>query len=164
MIRYLLITSFFCLGLFPALQAQGEDLPARGEAIDAFRIAFFTKRLSLTAEEAQRFWPEYHAYTDELESLRAESRAKQQQMRDLYFANGSEAEIERLSDDFIGLKRREYEIAERYHARFKQVLPIRKVVMLYKAEQDFKRELLQELQRRRQQQGGRPIRPGIRNR
>ena len=163
MIRFILIVSLWYLAFLPAAWAQDDELPARGEAIDAFRIAFFTKRLSLTSEEAQRFWPVYNAYTDALDGLRREGRLKQQRMRDMYFDNGSEAEIERLTDEYIALKRREYELAETYHARFKTVLPIRKVVMLYKAEQDFKRELLLELQRRRQENRAVRPRPGLRN-
>lgn len=155
------LTAFFLLALPWRMHGQGDDLPARGEAIDAFRIAFYTKRLALTSAEAQQFWPVYNAYASELDALRQRGRAMQQEMRDLYLDSGTEADIERLADDFVALKRKESELAEAYHARFKTVLPIRKVVLLYKAEQDFKRELLQELQRRRQENRG--SRPGWRN-
>ncbi|GAB4405501.1 MAG: hypothetical protein OHK0039_06560 [Bacteroidia bacterium] len=147
------------------LRAQEDEFEGRREQLDAFRVAFYTQRLALTSEEAQRFWPVYNAYNAELETLRTESRQKQVQMRQLLAGSSSDAEIEKLADDYLRLRQREYQIAEKYHSSFKRVLPVRKVVLLYRAEQDFKKELLAEIQRRREQNiNNRPgVRPGIRN-
>jgi hypothetical protein len=38
---------------------------------------------------------------------------------------------------------------KKYHNQFKQVLPIKKVAMLYRAEDDFKKELLEKIKERR---------------
>ena len=128
--------------------AQPENTPR--EKIEAFKIAFFTRQLDLTATEAQTFWPVYDRYGEEQERLRQEAEAKRRQMRQA-FSGDNAAIIEQLSDEYIALKQEEATLAAKYHTEFKRVLPIRKVVLLYKAEQEFRRELLEELQRRRQE-------------
>jgi hypothetical protein len=69
--RYLLI--YLILLLFSQLQAQppkpghrGND-PERREQIESMKIAFLTKRLDLTPEEAKKFWPVYNQYSEELD-------------------------------------------------------------------------------------------------
>ena len=137
------------------------------EQIEAFRIAFFTKNLSLTSEEAKVFWPVYNAYSADLEEVRLKKGQLQRNVNQELLSS-DEGRLESLSNQFIELKRQEINLAEEYHDKFKEVLPIRKVVLLYKAEQKFKQELLKEIQRRRQErmQNGRPggMRPGIRRR
>ncbi len=136
------------LGLAP-VQAQDEIAGAR-EQIEAFRVAYYTRELSLSSSEAQRFWPVYNAFTDDLEANRADQRNIQAQLRQAYLS-GSDAEVEKLLDNLMDLRREETEISIQYHTLFKEVLPIRKVAMMYKAENDFKRKLLEHLQTRRQE-------------
>lgn len=71
-------------------------------------------------------------------------------------------ELEKLSDEFISLKRKEADIEEKYHAQFKSVLPIRKVLLLYKTETEFKKEILEEIRRRQMEKRMQEGRPGIR--
>lgn len=155
-LRLILLT---CLALLAALplraQIDPDELPGDARAqYEAFKIAFFTRRLSLTSAEAKVFWPVYDEYTGALADLRRRKRAKQAEMRRAFDAS-SEAELEALADAYLALVNSEADIRTRYHTRFKQVLPIRKVLLLYKAEQAFKRELLEEIRRRRQGGGGR---------
>jgi len=146
-----------CLSGF-TLQAQIDpnELPSEArQQYEAFKIAFFTRRLSLSSEEAKTFWPVYDRYTEALAQVRREQKDKQADMKEA-FTSGSEAQLERLADEYIDITTQEADIRRRYHEEFKTALPIRKVLMLYKAEQDFKRELLEEIRRRRiQQRGGR---------
>ncbi|MEO1451058.1 MAG: hypothetical protein AAFV07_16125, partial [Bacteroidota bacterium] len=133
---YILI--FFAILLTgPAVQAQDEMRGVRQEQIESFKIAFYTRRLDLTTEEAQVFWPVFNAYSDDLDAVRKEGRQLQVRMRQAY-ATASDREIEQMSDEYIGLKRKELEVIETYHQKFKSVLPVRKVILLYKVENDFK--------------------------
>lgn len=144
------------LGGLP-LQAQIDpnELPSEARRqYEAFKIAFFTQRLSLSSEEAKTFWPVYDRYTEALAQLRREQKSKQADMQEA-FTKGSEAQLGRLADEYIDITTQEADIRKRYHEEFKAALPIRKVLMLYKAEQDFKRELLEQIRRRRQQRGNR---------
>ena len=131
------------------LAAQDDALGAR-EQIEAFRVAYYTRELSLSSAEAQVFWPVYNEYADDLEANRQAQRNKQQALRSAFTA-GTDAQVDQLLTELMELKRAEVDITVRYHELFKEVLPIRKVALLYKAETDFKRKLLEHLQERRQE-------------
>ncbi len=73
--------------------------------------------------------------------LRAEARLKANQMND--------AEIEELLNQILEMERKDVAVHERYQAKFKQVLPPRKVLMLYSAEREFRRYLLGNLRNNR---------------
>ncbi len=50
--------------------AQETELPSekKQQDIEALKIAFISKELALTPEEAQKFWPVYNQYAKELRS------------------------------------------------------------------------------------------------
>ena len=50
------------------LEAQSPQ--AKQNSIQVLKVAFITKDLFLTAEEAQKFWPVYNSYTEELKKVR----------------------------------------------------------------------------------------------
>ncbi len=41
--------------------------------LQGLKIAYMTKELSLSSEDAQKFWPSYFSYTDELRLVKKES-------------------------------------------------------------------------------------------
>lgn len=61
----------FCCLVFTA-QAQPTDAPPApvSQNIIGLKMAFVTKQLALTNDEAQKFWPVYYGYTAELRKLR----------------------------------------------------------------------------------------------
>ena len=133
-----------------------ERRPAK-ERVDAMKIGFLTNRLNLTPEEAKIFWPVYNVYSDELEKLRKGRRENIINARD-NFDDMSDAELEKTVDNEIISRQSELEILKKYHPQFKKILPIKKVAKLYKAEEDFKRRLLELIQERRE--GNREDRQG----
>lgn len=144
--------------ILPAITVLAQDQTGRArEQVEAFRVAYYTRELNLSSSEAQRFWPVYNEYADELEENRAEQRRTQMSLRQAY-TGGSDEQVEDLLTELMSLKSAEVALTVQYHELFKEVLPIRKVAMLYKAETDFKRKLLEHLQQRRQNRmnGGRP--------
>ncbi len=112
--------------------------------IEAMKIAFITQKLDLTPEEAQQFWPVYNQYHDKLQELRKKRKAEFKEHKD-NFDNWSDKEIEQLVDSEIAFKQKEIDLQKEYHAKYKSVLPIKKVAKLYHAEEQFKRVLLEKL-------------------
>lgn len=56
------------------VSAQDEQPTAKKQAdIEALRVAFISKELALTPEEAQKFWPLYNQYSQELKATRNEN-------------------------------------------------------------------------------------------
>ncbi|MEO0473454.1 MAG: hypothetical protein AAF206_27830 [Bacteroidota bacterium] len=120
----------------------------RNERINAFKVGYFTRKLNLTPAEAKRFWPLYDQYSEELEEVRQRSKQLQRNVRTT-INSMTDNEVEDLVDEFMGLKAEEFRLNQQYHTDFKKVLPIRKVVLFYKAQADFNRELLQYIRENR---------------
>jgi len=60
-----LIIAFACIAGFARAQ---EEIPSEKQQqnIEALKVAFISKELDLTPEEAQKFWPVYNQYSKEL--------------------------------------------------------------------------------------------------
>ncbi len=133
--------------IIPAF-AQAQDQATR-DKIEAARIAFITERLELTPEQAEKFWPLYREYQNQRESLRQEFMEARQgvQKQDL-----TEEESKRLIELGLQFKDRETQLQRTYSERMARVISNRQILQLRKTEDDFRRMLLQRLERRREMQ------------
>lgn len=148
--RTLLFLSLaFSLLIANAQPGPGPGAANRQERIQALRVAYFTEQLSLTPDEAKGFWPVFDAYSDEMDQVRKQTRMMKRDVRQNYYEM-DEKELEAVADEYITLKKREYEITAKYHPQFKNALPAAKVVMFYKAEQEFPRWVLKNLREMRE--------------
>jgi hypothetical protein len=114
------------------------------EKLDAYRIAFFTKKLNLTPKEAEKFWPVYNEFQDkknkiQMDRLRINRDFNQNEL------NMSEKEMIEAGDRFIALEVQGANLAQEYHRQFKEILSPVKVLRLYQAENQYRMQLLQEL-------------------
>lgn len=121
----------------------------RKEQIESMKIAFITRKLDLTPDEAKRFWPVFNQYTDELQGLRKDRRDRNRDARE-DFEKLNDKEVEKLVDEEIIFRQQELDITKKYHAQFKSVLPVKKVARLYQAQEEFKRELLERIKNRQE--------------
>ncbi len=121
--------------------------PAGGQDLEAIRVGYITKKLSLTPDEAKVFWPVYDAYRAEMKVVRGDMRETVQTARE-DFDVMTDAEVETAVNKMLDNRRKELDITLRYHEQFKKVLNIRKIAKLYKAEHEFTQILLQRLQDR----------------
>jgi Spy/CpxP family protein refolding chaperone len=124
------------------------DGPDRKQ-IEADRVGVYTRILNLTTAEAQRFWPIFNEYQDELNKNRDMMRDKRKAIA-TNFDKMSDAEVEKAIDEFTAIAQRELDIRKKYIVEFKKVLPVKKVILLQKAEMEFKRELLHRFKERRE--------------
>ena len=123
------------------------------EEIESMKIAFITQRLDLTPEDSQRFWPVYNELDGELDAMRKRHRSGMKEFESS-FDELSDDRIDEFLQERFSHRQEELDLRKKYHARFKEVLSMKQVAKLYKAEEDFKRELLKML-RKREQQGRR---------
>ena len=119
------------------------------EEIEAMKVGFLTRKLELTPDEAKKFWPVYNQYQAELGKLR-DSRRNERMMVKNEMDSLSEKEIEKIVDGEISFRQSELDVMKKYNSQFKSVLPMKKVAKLYRAEEDFKRELLHQLREKRE--------------
>lgn len=131
------------LGAYTKIEAQAGGGGKR-EKIEALRIAFITQQLDLTTQEAQVFWPVYNEYLDKLETLRKNFKQQYNKTTDFNFKTDKEAEAYINAE--INMKQKEAEYFKEYYEKIKKVLPLKKVAQLRRAEEDFKKELLHQLQ------------------
>lgn len=118
--------------------------PPRKEKVESMRIAFITQKLDLTPDEAQKFWPVYNEFNKKRDDL--------QMKRKQEFKNNkggldslSDKQIETIVDGEMAFKQKMLDLEKEYHSKLKSVLPIKKVAMLYRAEEQFTHKLLQEI-------------------
>jgi hypothetical protein len=137
------IVFLLVLGL-QRVQAQSQETL---DKIESARIALITERLGLTPEEAEKFWPLYNEYSNQRETLRKEfMNARKQYQRD----NLSEEEGKKLIEMGMQLKERQLALEKEYASRLTDVINNRQLVALKKAEEDFRKMLLERLQQRRE--------------
>jgi len=127
--QFLLIISFLGLGL--GLFAQDEPPKNDGGRIEALKIAFITKKLNLSTEEAQKFWPIYNKYMDEVRKAHQDAKANK------------EPEIQR--------EEKLLSIRKRYNDEFGKAISTEKVNSFFRVEKEFNGVIQKEMLERRQQ-------------
>ena len=150
----LLILIFFLSCTIAFAQPGGKRFEERREKIEALKIAFLTKELNLTSEEAKGFWPVYNKFEEEMHTLRENRRKERGEMK-ADIESMTDKEAEQFVNSEIAFRQNELDIIKKYHPQFKQVLPVKKVALLIRAEEDFKRELLRRIQDRQDGPPGR---------
>lgn len=134
----IIIALFFTLPVFAMAQK-----PMDRKQIESYKIAYLTQKLDLSSEEAKTFWPIYYNWQREQMNLRKEREEKMISFRKL-------TEIEELSDDQIqvliqndfSFRQRELNLERNYFLKLKSKLPIKIIGKFYRAQEAFKRELL----------------------
>jgi hypothetical protein len=125
------------------------------EKLNNYKIGFFTKRLNLTSAEAEKFWPVYNEYQLQRNQIQLE---KVKLNRTFNQSQGtlSDTQLGEIGDKYVDCIVQESALAVTFHKKLKTVLPPDKVIMYYQAENQYKAQLLNELQNQRQQQKLRP--------
>lgn len=141
-------TLLIVLGLFLGLQATAQPREKHADKIKAARIEFMKKKLALTPEEEKAFIPLYTAMLDELDSLRKNYK-DDIDLKDVDLTFMTDKECEKLIESIQEFRTKELEITKKYTDEFKKILPVKKVAMIYKAEFEFRRELVERLREER---------------
>ena len=134
--------NIFLFCLFPAIvSAQG---PRPGdEKMESYKVTWLTTKLDLSTDEAKTFWPIYNDYVREQSSLRKERMQKMISFRKIKEIDDlTDAEIEGLILNDFAFRQRELNIEKKYYNKFKAGLPIKIVGKFYRAQEAFKKELL----------------------
>lgn len=130
------------LAVYPLLQVHAQN--ANLDKLNAYKIAFFTRRLNLTSQEAEKFWPVYNDFQSKRNAIQIE---RQQLNRNVNQneLNMSEKEMIETGDKLISLEVQEAALAQDYHKKFREILSPVKILRLYQAENQYRLQLLNEL-------------------
>lgn len=120
--------------------AQG---PRMDEKMEAYKVTWLTTKLDLSADEAKIFWPIYNDYTREQGTLRKERMQQMISFRKIKEIDDlSDSEIQSLILNDFDFRQRDLNIERKYYNKFKSSLPIKIVGKFYRAQEAFKKELL----------------------
>jgi hypothetical protein len=130
-----IILLFISAGLF----AQSD----RHEKIKTLKIAYITEELSLTPSEAEKFWPIYNTHDSQINELRRSERHEiGPKLRD-GFDTLSDDDANALIDRWLQIESETLKLQQELVLNLRKVLPPKKIIQLRKAEDDFKRRLLE---------------------
>ncbi|HLX92878.1 MAG TPA: hypothetical protein VKR32_14430 [Puia sp.] len=101
-----------------------------GDRLQALKIAYLTKQMNLTPEEAERFWPIYNQYTEEIRKVRIDAVGNR--------------------EDPLVTEEKILDVRKKYNVQFSRVLPQDRVNLFFRSEKQFGASVQRELMERRQ--------------
>lgn len=128
--KHILLIMTFALSLIAPAMAQQDDPKDAASRVQALKIAYLTKKLNLSPEEAQRFWPVYNKYEEEIRLANQEFRQRP----------GSELDRE---EKILNIRKR-------FNGEFTKALNAEKVSTFFRVEKEFNGMVAKEMMERRQ--------------
>jgi hypothetical protein len=107
--------------------------------IEEVREEYINKRLSMSADQGQRFWPVYRRYRQSLKEILIKKRVNNSADQ----PNGTDQINRELYYESELVNTRKY-----YTDEFLKILPPEKVSLIFKSERDFNDELIKQLSER----------------
>lgn len=127
-----------------AVNAQDrESHEARMEKYRTEKVSFLSTRLDLTPAEAEKFWPIYN----QMEKERWEAQKARRDLENKVSAaeeSLSDNEVIKLTRDFAGSMQKEGALITSYNEKLLKVLPPKKVLKLYKTENEFRMHMIKK--------------------
>lgn len=136
--RFLLAAVLLVSTIFTA-SAQDNQPKEENEGqkkIEALYVAYITKELNLTAEEAQKFWPVHTQFTNELKAVKQDMPELDKQQTIL-------------------------NIKKKYQDNFNRILGNKRCERFFKMDGEFKRKLLERIRKQRMDQQRPKLRRGV---
>lgn len=122
--KVLLIVLLLWTGV--AAKAQQDPDNNKDEQIKAIEIGYFTKELNLTTDEAQKFWPVFNQYREELTKARIANK-----------------------DDAMKRQEAELNVRKQFKPNFLKAISPEKLTRFWAAEERFRNALGKEIIRRK---------------
>jgi hypothetical protein len=124
-------------------QERREPSPEMWEKIKAEKISFFTSKLNLTPAEAQAFWPVYNEFEKKRFDIQRQIHDFER-MPDDEYAKLTEQEIIKMTNNYIESFEKEASLRKEYHNKFLKILPQKKVLLMYRTENEFRGHMIRE--------------------
>lgn len=119
------------------------------EKIKALKIAYITKDLNLSSNEAEKFWPVYNAYDEKQFDLRmVKMRKIRKDLKSASLESFSDNEANALLNQIDKLEEESYENKKKLTTDLRKILSPVKILKLKQAEDDFNKSLLKQYRKR----------------
>ncbi len=110
-------------------QEQPQPDPKQEEKIQALEIAFISRKLELTPDEAQRFWPVYNDYKKDMRQVMINQKNNP-------------------NKDVVDNEQKMIDVRKKYRDRFIGVIGQPRMNKFFQAEREFRGVLLNQLKNR----------------
>ncbi|HXB43884.1 MAG TPA: hypothetical protein VNV85_07495 [Puia sp.] len=110
-------------------QDNGNMQKPDGSRLEALKIGFLTKRLNLTPEEAQKFWPVYNQYAEELKKVRVDAN--------------------QTGEPSLEVDEKILNIRKKYNGEFAKALSPQRADQFFRSEKEFGAFVTKEIMQRR---------------
>ena len=140
------LKTLFIIMLCPLFIFSQNISEEKRKKIESQKIAFITKALDLSSEEAQVFWPVYNDFSDEMKTIRKKRRevfSKARKNR----SSLTEKEIGIIIDERLKMEQETLDLKVKYNEEFQKVISNKQISALYHAEEEFKKELLHRIKK-----------------
>jgi Skp family chaperone for outer membrane proteins len=115
------------------------------DKIKTLKIAYITEQLNLSEKEAQQFWPIYNNFEEENSNLRKQG-YNARKKADLNTISEEDALI--LLKEMRMNENKRQSLENDFIDRLTKVISAKKIIMLHKIEDDFKRKMFDEYKKR----------------
>ena len=143
--KSIIFISFFFI--INTIYSQSEKFSR--EKIEAYKKLYLTDKLKLDPTTETAFWETYKSYEDSLAKVRQEHRLS---MRKLNIDNESATvqEYDEQIDLYMSYEKKKVELRGKLIAELKEIMSFRKTYMLFRYEDEFRREMMKKLRESRQ--------------
>ncbi len=125
--------------------AQGKLTDAKWKEFEAQKVAFFTKELDLTPEEAAIFWPLYNEMQKKTELIEQGIRKNYREIKEAQ--NVTEKQYMEAVLKMLGEDERIQKVKKEYYQKMLEALPASKIWKLNEAERKFRHQLFEKLRK-----------------
>lgn len=151
----ILIGTLILLSVSHAVFAQEVEMK-RKEKVKQLKIAYFTEELKLTVAESEKFWPVYNEMEEKIKAKRRENKKIAEEIgknSETFTDEDFKKNVNKMFDNEIA----ETNLKKEYYGKIAAVIGYKKASRLLKLEREFKKKLVRELKKRREQG---PVREG----
>lgn len=142
-----LLIAFISLNV---IAQDGPIIRKKKEQIKALKVAFITNELTLTSDEATKFWPLFNAFEEKQQEIKKQKlKGYLKRVDDGSFDNLSEKEATTMLAQMESTEDELYQLKKKFISNLKGVISPIKILKLKKAEENFNRKLLQQYRDRK---------------
>ena len=140
---FLMLGSSLMHGRLASAQGGGQNGARLGQLENA-KIAFITNRVSLSQDQAQKFWPLYNEFSAKRRDLNRNGRLLRRDITE----NMTDQQIHDNIDQSFTIRQQELNLEKDYFDKFQKVITLRQVAQLLNAERDFTKEVIKRVANR----------------
>lgn len=146
----LIIFSLFLVSQNSTWAQDNKEHEDRWEKYRAEKVAFLTNKLDLSPHEAEIFWPVYNELDKARSEVQRDRRELERQVRDAT-DQLSNKEATKLTREYASNLEKEAALNTKYNEKLLEILPPQKVLLLYKAEGEFRMYMFRKFREHRDQ-------------